>query len=259
MNSLKYVFTSIFMNIKSFLNLDINFFATLIVSTVKQLLFIVAWMFFFNRYKIIAGWRFNEMLVMFGIVSVGIGIIEIFFYGIRHLPELVENNQLDIYLVQPKNIVLNIAVSKTDISALGDLTTGLILSLFSGYLLSSFSLVVIFFINSAIFIFSLYLFLGSWSFFLKNSNSFIKEVYQNTLLLATQPNSAYKGVIKLITLTILPVGYMSFFPVEYLLSKSIYYFIYSTLGTTLFLILSYGFFFIGLKKYESGSSFIDRR
>jgi|GEM_PF-4726083 ABC-2 type transport system permease protein len=259
MQNLKFVIISFIYNFKDFLKFDLNFWIVLIISTIKQLLFIFAWMFFFNEYKLVKGWGFNEMLLMYGIVSFGIGVVEILFFGLRNLANLVNNNQLDIYLLQPKNIVLNIAVSKSDISAFGDFTIGIILVSWSGYLFKSFFLVLCAFTVSSIFMFALYLFLGSWSLYLKDSSSFIKDMYQNSILLATQPNSAYKGLIKLLTLTFIPVGFMSFYPIEYIVTKDIKFLIYSVIGTLAFLLISLLTFYHGLTKYNSGYLFSNRK
>jgi ABC-2 type transport system permease protein len=106
--------------------------------------------------------------------------------------------------------------------------------------------------------FSLMLYLSCIAFFLKNSNDFIRELSLNSIIVATQPNSAYRGAFKLFTLTILPVGFLSFFPIEYVRTHSSIFFWLTLLGTSAFLGVACWLFKKGLARYESGNLFAYR-
>jgi ABC-2 type transport system permease protein len=223
------------------------------IAVLKQAFFLVAWHFFFQKYTHVNGWIFNDLLLVCGLLSIGIGVVEILFFGLKDLPQIVETNALDRYLLQPQNLILNIALSRGQISSLGDVFTGVIAiwygGFFSTYLLSTLLCIPL----AIIFIFALYLYLGCISLYIKNSSEFIRELYRNSIIIASQPNSSYTGFLKILTITVLPVAFLSFFPVEFVKHSSYKYFFISYLGAIGFLYTSCIIFYNGIKRYESGN------
>lgn len=250
---LRFLWLSLLTNLRLTLSFRIAFFLTIGITILKQLLFLIAWKYFFVKYKIIQGWNFTDMLFMNSIVCFSIGFVESFFYGLKDLPRLIESNQLDTFLLQPKNIILNIALSKGDMSSFGEIVSGIILIAYSGYLINSFLAVVIILISSIFFMCALLIYLSCIAFFMRNSYEFIRELNINANIVASQPNAAYRGILKMITLTILPVAFLSYFPVEHLRTGLWYYLVISMLGTAIFFWFACKLFKIGLKRYESGN------
>ncbi len=248
---MRYLITAFKTNFRLSITLKISFIITIFIVIAKQPLFLIAWKSFFGKYHIVQGWDFKDMALMYGIVSFGIGFVEVFFYGLRELPRLIETHQLDVYLLQPKNLILNIALSKGDITALGEIILGILLMSYSGYLLS-FTIILIAFL-AIVFIFSLYLYLSSMRFFVQNGTNFVRELYQNANIVATQPNSAYRGLFKIFTMTLLPTAFMSFYPVEFLRTGLLENLYFATLGTFLFFLGAQLLFKLGLRRYESGN------
>ncbi|MCH9610405.1 MAG: hypothetical protein S4CHLAM81_12920 [Chlamydiales bacterium] len=238
--------------IKLSLAMRLSFWVKVLLIFVKQGLYVVTWAFFFDRYISVNGWGFAEMLSMYGMVSMSIGIVETFFYGVRDLPLLIETHQLDNYMTQPRNVLLNVILAKGDVTAAAEAIYGMILILISGYLSSPIWILLLLPLVS-IGIFSLYLYLSSIAFFLQNSQSFVRELYSNANIVATHPNSAYRGFFKVLTLTLLPTAYLSFFPVEFLRTHAWHYLGISYLGVLIFLGVAIAFFYQGLGRYESSS------
>lgn len=239
--------------------LRLPFLIDVVIAIVKHALFLVSWNFFFDKYQQINGWNFNDLLLVYGIVSIGIGIVEIFFYGVKEIPKLVEEGQLDSFLLQPKNLLLNISMSKGRISSIGDLSTGITLIAYSGYfktaLLKVFCIVPI----SIVMVFSFFLYLSSISFFIKNANGLIQELYRTVMMVAMQPNSAYKGIFNLIIRTILPVAFLSFFPIEFVKNNHYSYLLLSYSFSIVFLLMCARIFALGIQRYESGNLLATRK
>jgi len=249
MNFFRFLITALRTNFRLSIACKATFIVNVVVGIIKHGFFLAAWMFFFDLYEDIHGWTFRNLLLVYGLISIGIGTIEVFFYGLREIPQIVESHMLDSYLVQPQNIILNIALSKGHIASLSDLITGLIAIIYSSVPVFSFILLLPL---SIIFMFALYLYIGSLIFFIKNSSELIKELYRNAIIIATQPNAAYNGLLKSLTLTILPVGFLSFFPVNFTKTSDYLYLVISYAGTLSFLAISWMLFYQGLKRYESG-------
>lgn len=240
-------------NVRRSMALKFTFCLSLILTIIKQLLFLVSWKFFFLHYKLVNGWHFEHMLLMYGLVCFAIGFMEVFFIGLKDIPKMVETAQLDTYLLQPKNIILNMALSRSDPSALGEVITGIILIFYSGFLTSHFPFVVIALITSAFFVFALHLYIACLAFYMNNSHEFIRELSLNVVIISTQPNSAYYGILKIFTFTLLPVAFLSFLPIEFFRTGLIHYFLLSITGTFGFFAFACWLFHAGLKRYESGN------
>jgi ABC-2 type transport system permease protein len=253
LNHLNFLWRLLLTNFRLSLAYRGAFVFTVIITVVKQILFLLSWHFFFEKYKVIQGWNFEHLLVAYGSVCFSVGFVETFFYGLKDLPRMVETGQLDSFLLQPKNVILNIAMSKGDMSALGELITGVLLISYSGYFINSFPAIILILSLSTVFMFSLLLYISCISFFVKNSFDFIRELNLNAIIVATQPNVAYRGLLKMLTFTILPVAFLSFFPIEFLRTGYWYYLCVTVVGTLFFFGLACWIFYIGLKRYESGN------
>lgn len=248
--TLHFIKTALAVNFRRTLVFKWAFLITLLLTVLKQGLFLISWHFFFEKYPTVREWDFSHMVLMYAIVCFCIGIVETFFYGLKELPRYIENNELDTFLLQPKNIVLNIALSKIDISAVGEMVTGIVLIYYVGYF--SWALVLILGL-SVLFMFSLFLYFASFAFFMKDAKDFIRELIMNAIIMASQPNVAYQGAFKMLTFTIIPVAFLSYFPIEYIRTGTLSHLLYATLGTVLFFFAAYGLFYWGLKRYESGN------
>jgi len=255
---LRFFWLAICTNFKLSMSLRAAFLITILATIVKQVLFLVMWSFFFERYKVVQGWTFEHMLVMYGLVCFAMGIAGLFFYGIKELSPLIESSQLDTFLLQPKNIILNIAMSKGDISDVGEVITGILLMGYSGYLIKAFPIILILCVVIVVFMFSLYLYLSCIAFFVRNSYDLIRELNLNAIIVATQPVAAYRGVFKMFTFTLLPVAFLSFLPVEYFRTGLWYYLWATILGTAVFFGIACWLFKLGLKRYESGNMIVYR-
>lgn len=256
---LRFVWIAISTNLKLSFALRGAFLITLIVTITKQLLFLVAWSFFFERYKVIQGWTFEHIILAYGILCFAMGFVEAFFYGIKELPQIIETGQLDTFLLQPKSVILNVALSKGDVPALGEIVTGILLIAYSGYFAVALSIILLLLVVTSLFMFSLLLYLSCIAFFMRNASDFIKELNLNAIIVATQPNVAYSGVFKIFTFTILPVAFLSYFPVEYFRTGLWQYLLVTLVGTIAFFGVAYGLFKLGLKRYESGNIMFSRQ
>jgi len=252
-NHIKFLYTLMMTNFRLSLALKGTFYFTIIITILKQVLFLTAWRFFFLKYQVVQGWNFNSMLLGYGSVCFSMGVVEAFFYGLKDLPRMIENGQLDTFLLQPKNVVLNVAMSKGDMASFGEIVTGIAVITYSGYLEQSPLMVITILILGTIFIFSLLLYLSCIAFFMKDSFDFIRELNLNAIIVASQPNVAYRGLLKMLTFTILPVAFISFFPIEYLRTGLWKYLLFSALGTAAFFAVANALFNLGLKRYESGN------
>ncbi len=252
MKYLNFLWISLLTSIKHSLSLKLTLITSIILIALRNIAFLLAWSSFFKNFISIGGWEFNDFILMHGIVAVSAGITDLFFFGLRDLPNILDTNRIDSLLTQPKNIIIKIAISKIEISGIGEAITGFLLILYSGYFIKSpFSIIVIIFLSILI-VCSLYLYISCIAFFIKNAENIVMGLRGMCFIASGQPNSGYDGFLKFITCTILPVAYWSFFPVEFIRTMNLKFLGISFLGTISLLIAAVLIFNFGLKRYKSG-------
>jgi ABC-2 type transport system permease protein len=253
---IRYFLTVLRINIQKALSIKAAFISILLINIIKQASFLIAWDVFFDKYKTMNGWEFPDLLVMYGIVSLGRGITEMFLYGIKRVSTLIESNQLDVFLLQPKSLIFNIAFTKLELDSLGECIVGFLLIGYAGQLTNPLFWIVLPF--AALFSFALYLYINALRFFIPNSNSLVQELLTSASIVTSQPNSAYRGMFKVFTMTLLPAAFISFFPVELLRTGLFEHWLWTALGTIGFFLGARALFYKGLKRYESGNYVVIR-
>ncbi len=137
--------------------------------------------------------------------------------------------------------------------------TGVLLIAYSGYFASALWIVLLLMVITTLCMFTLLLYLSCIAFFMQNASDFIKELNLNAIIVAGQPNAAYSGAFKIFTFTILPVAFLSYFPVEYFRTGLWHYLLVTFAGTGIFFGIAYSLFKYGLRRYESGNMMFTRQ
>lgn len=254
--SFRYMLALLKMSLKSSVSLRGAFLTKMIFMAANNLLFMVIWLFFFQHFETLRGWDIKYMALMFGLVAASFGLWVIFANGLRMLAKMIDDGDLDTLLLQPKPVLLNIAGAQSEASGFGEVLTGLVLFALSGFLqphLIPWLLVVLFL--GFLFWCSLSILLGSLAFWFKDMNEWARELLMSALFFATWPNSIYSGTVKIVIFTIIPVGFLSYMPVQFLTGMDWVALAISCVGISAMLLCSLLVFHLGLNRYESGNRF----
>jgi len=95
--------------------------------------------------------------------------------------------------------------------------------------------------------------MGSLAFWIGDSHTLSKQLFEFLLTFSNYPKSIYVGAIKVFLLTVVPSGFIGFVPIETIKNQSLSGVFY-ILGFTL--VYSYWaskIFHCGLRKYSSGT------
>ena len=253
-NTLNFLLSVIKTNFRLSLSRKTDLLFSIIAGVIIHLANILTWNEFFRSYKEINGWTIHDLILLKGLLTCSVASVNLLFKGLRDIPQIVSYGLLDTYIVQPKNTLLKLAVSKFDVSALGDLMLGFAMIGYSGYA-TKLPFYVLGFITLGVFyFFGFYVVLGSIAFFFRGSISNIEALRILSGILCSQPVSGYTGIVKIVTMTILPVAYVAFFPIEFLRTLDVSYLLISVMGVFSLFFFSIALFGIALRRYESGST-----
>jgi ABC-2 type transport system permease protein len=228
----------------------LNFWIDITIALFKQIFFLLSWKIFFTSYNHVSGWYFKDMLAMYGLLSISIGVVELFFGGIKDLSFFIESGKLDSILLYPNSPVLNIGTSDGTLSSLGDIILGLICLSYSDLFTKNFFIFIFLIPLNILFLFSLYLYINSLGFFIKESSFFLRDLNSKIMIFLTQPASGYKGIIKAISFTIIPVALGNYLPIKFFKTPDLQTGITLIISVLIFFTLSISIFNYGIKKFK---------
>lgn len=254
--SFKYLLALFMMSLKSSLSLRGVFLIRVIFMAMNNLLMMSVWIFFFDHFDTVRGWDINYMALMFGLVASSFGLWVIFGNGLRLLAKMIDDGDLDTLLLQPKPVLMSIAGSQGEASGFGELLTGIILFGLAGFLtFTHIPWLILFLILGGIFFCSLSILVGSLAFWFKDMNEWSREILMSSIFFGTWPAPIYSGAVKVVIFTVVPVGFLSYLPVEFLTTFNWSAGAMAIAGIMTLFLVSLFVFHIGLKRYESGNRF----
>jgi len=239
-------------NTKTLLEYKANFIIQSITMVINDIIWIFFWGMFFSKFDKINGWGFTKVAMLFGLLCFAYGISGIFFDNRKKLAQIINEGQLDYYLTLPINPLLHLLINKMDAFSVGDV-------FFGGILLAiltppdKYLLILFFTFTAIIWLVSLETIAGTLAFFFGNTQRLSKTIRDGVMAFGMYPMGMFDDSVKLILMTIIPVGFISALPIELILNFSWDKFSALCFATGLIGIIAVAFFFVGLKHYESGN------
>lgn len=229
----------------------VTFFSNIFFMIINNACFIVQWIILYSLKDEIGGYSFKQVLLLWGMAALVYGISRFFFKESFDLFEIINSGKLDNYLVQPKNILIQCITSSVEVSAIGDMIYGFIMLVLFGLSIKSFFLFIFCGICGALVVVSISVIFSSLAFWFGRTEMVANTVNSLMINFATYPEGIFKGVIKLLFYTILPLGLTTYVPVQLISNFNLIYLLYITMGTIVFIAIAFIMFYKGLKRYSS--------
>lgn len=235
----------------------LNAFGRIILSfaTIAGVLFMLA------RFKEVEGFTLSQVLLCTSVVSMAYSLTEVFARGFDIFPRLLGNGEFDRILVRPRGIIFQLLASHMEFVRLGIFVEAVGVLCYaipnSGVTWTRdkiLTLLLMIFCGGAVF-FGLYIVFASFSFFTIEGLEFMNILTHGGREFGRYPFIVYgEGVLKFLTY-IVPLALFQYYPLLYLLDRApSKYYMFTPLFGLLFLVPSYAFFRIGLRRYKSTGS-----
>lgn len=230
------------------------FFAQVLSMAINDGMWVAFWVLYFTRFPVVEGWGRADVLALWAIVAAGYGVANGLFGNVLRLSQIIYGGGLDVYLTQPKNVLLHVLVSRTLASAWGDVLFGVVVFVWlceptwarTGLFVAG-SLV------TAVIVAAFFTLAQSLAFFFGNAEATAGQLMNALIHFSTYPTSIFRGAVKVLLFTALPAGFISYMPVG-LLREADPRFIAAAAGAALLLAgLAVAVFRAGLRRYESGN------
>lgn len=252
-NQLKVILLSVKYNIMREMTNHITFATNILFMMLNNAIFIIQWLLFFQLKDNIGGYRIGDILVLWGLAASTFGFANIFFKRAFDLPDLIINGKLDSFLVQPKNVLLGVISSGTSTSAIGDLLYGFILLCVFKFSLVNLILFAVVTMTGGLILTSFAVILGSLSFWIVKGDILSGNLVGAMVNMSTFPDGIFKGVVKLLLYSFIPVGLAVYLPIKLIISFHMGYLLL-ILGFTAFIVwIAFVVFYKGLKRYSSSN------
>lgn len=214
----------------------------------------------------INGWNYGQLAFLYGISVISHALSMIFFVQGWFMGYYVIYGDFDRYLTRPLGVLYQFFFTNINVFGVTDLIPGILVFIY-GCAKCEIKITLLFCIQVIVMLIGatlirggLYIFLGSTSFYTRSVVDFgqyTQEIMDKTTM---YPISMYPESMQFILTYLIPIGWVSFYPVSSLLGISsgicdglIVPFVTLLIGLVMMLI-SGAFFTRGLKKYESAGN-----
>ena len=254
-NNLRFFKNSLITNLKSILVYKTMFLMQSGLMFVNNLLFITIWLNIFQNAQtdIVT---FDDILGLNAICTISYGITYFFFGGVWYINRYIVDCTMDSYLLQPKNVLLNVMLSKCDFSAFGDITSGVFLSfIVSKGDISKMLVLIVFGIFGTVFFLGTEILLRSISVWIGDTAK-LSERYLHTLLVnfSSYPETIFPKWIRSLFYTIIPAGFLAHLPFNMYNDFSITKLLIYICAGVIYLVFAIFVFNKAIKSYDSGNA-----
>lgn len=257
---LTFVLRSWTLNLAGAMEFRLSFLLTAGMMMINNIVWIVFWGLYFNRFQVLNGWELHDVMMLWAVSAGGFGLMATFFGNASRIANIIATGQLDVYLAQPKPVLLHVLISRMSVSAIGDvLFAMLVFAIFgdkSAAGIAKFGLALA--IATVIFIFFTVI-VNCLAFWLGNTEGLSIQLFNALLTFTTYPTSIFKSWGKLVLFAVIPAGFISYLPIG-LLREIDLPFLAGALAVSALLAAGGTLLFNrGLKRYASGNMMTLRR
>lgn len=241
-------------NIQAAMEYRMNFIVQTGGMIINDMAWLVFWLIFFAKFPAVNGWGFRDVAMMFSITTMAFGIIMFVFGNFRYMADIIIKGNLDYYLALPKSPLLHMLISRSNLSGAGDFLFGLAILFFAVTIsLQSIVLFSALMAMSLIMLLHFAIIIGSLTFFIGGTGRTQDTLLFSIVTFSSYPFSSFEGIVKILLLTAIPVGFISGIPVEIMKSFNPFLMVYMFIATIAIIAAAQIIFRIGLKRYESGN------
>jgi len=254
---LRFALYAIKKNIQSSAELRTSFLANIFGMAINNLSFVILWVFFVKSVGIIGGWTAADIIGLQGFMALSFGIVFSMGAGIRKLPDYVAGGTFDSFMLSPKNLLVRIATSSFNPSAVGDMVFGIACLAIYGFLthiglgqvllmamLTAFSVIV--FLSIAIVVFST-------SFLFIDSYAVATSIFELFMTPSLFHGGAFQGTMRFVFTFIIPSLLVGSLPIEAMKDELFAKFVLIGALALFWFVVSQKIFAAAVRKYESSN------
>lgn len=246
-------------NLSSSMEYRVSFITQVTGMILNDAFFVFFWWIIFNNTGNIGNYSFKDVMVIWGIAASAFGFSFVIFGNARNITDLIMGGGLDVYLLQPKNVLINVICSGTNVSAWGDFIYGFILFfIVYGFNIGKLMLFTLFVLSGGLFFTSVLIIAHSLTFYMGNASGIAGSIIEFLITFTIYPEDIFRGYIKFVIFSLIPAGFITFLPLRVMRLFDWKALLVILAVNALYFAAAWIIFFKGLKKYESGNLIVSR-
>jgi ABC-2 type transport system permease protein len=251
---LRFLGAAFVVNLQSVVEYRASFLVQFFGMMLNNAAFALFWGMLIGKVGSVGGYGFDDVMLIWALVSSSFGLSHIVFGNARSLGGLIRRGELDLYLLQPKDAMLNALTSKTVVSAWGDFAYGfIVLALIPGFGPARLAMFCALSVTGAMIFTATFAAVESLSFFLGDSSGLSIAFTEFILSFSLYPETIFDRGMRWVFYTLLPSGFIAFVPLAAIKSRGWPAVGLLAAAAALYCAASYGLFRLGLRRYESGN------
>ncbi len=226
------------------------------IMIVNDVVWMLFWILVFSRVEEIRGWRLDDVIVLFAILTTAAGVVLGALHNARQIGDYVTTGSLDALLNLPGPTLPHLLLRRVETLFLGDAIFGLVLFLAFGNPTPARLAVFGFGVVCAVVVLTGFLVAaGSTTFFIRQREPG-EMGFHAILLFSSYPVDVFSGLTKFLLYVVVPAGFVSSVPAR-LVDEFDLRWAMASLGVALVVALvGQQVFRLGLRRYTSGSSWV---
>lgn len=179
----------------------------------------------FDRFKMIEGWTFHEMALIYGVIHMGFSLAETFGRGFDAFDQVVKMGDFDRILLRPMGTLFQVAVQEIDFMRLGRFLQGFIVLILGLYSVTPsfapYHLLIIPFsvLATACLFYGLHILQATLAFWTVETLELMNITTYGGLEAGQYPLKIYHPVIRLFFTYLIPLGCVGYIPLGALLQQ----------------------------------------
>lgn len=222
--------------------------------------------FVVQKFGQINGWNYGQLAILYGLSVISHALSMIFFVQGWFMGHYVIEGEFDRFLTRPLSVLYQFFFTQINIFGITDLIPGIIVFAYGCYKvhfawsIGNVLCVLALLVGATLIRGGIYILLGTTSFFTRSANDFgqyTQEIFDKTTM---YPISMYPESLQFILTYIIPIGWVSFYPVSGMLGIGQQMTTFpGIVGLTLLvgvivMVIAGLFFNYGLHRYESAGN-----
>jgi ABC-2 type transport system permease protein len=246
----------ILLNLASAMEYRASFISQIVGMFLNNGIYFVFWLIFFDKFGTVRGYQIDDIYLLFAIVALGYGLAYMFAANTGpNLAYLIAQGRLDYYLVLPRRLLPHVIFSRMSVSTMGDVTFGLVAYLFTGrFHPVEIGLFLVTAVLGGLVLVAFSVIMGSLAFFLGNAQQLSQQATGAVVTFALYPHTLFSGGARLLLFTLLPAGFIGAVPVEVVKERDPLLLGVLLLAAGVSWGVATAVFYLGLRRYESGSA-----
>ena len=249
------------LNLASSLEYRASFFTQAFGMALSNSSFIFFWWIAFQQIGgTIAGYDFEDVLFIWAVASSAYGFAKILFNNASRLTHLIVTGELDTFILQPCNILINLLCARTSLAAYGDLLYGfVIMSVVYTTDPAAWLWFIAGMVIGGLIFTAISLTFHTLSFYWGDASVIEQMAVEFSINFSVYPDKIYAPAIRALMYSVIPMGFAVHIPLRLTDSFSPLLVLASIGGTMLYCLLAGCFFYLGLRRYESGNVIVTRQ